>query len=104
MIGSQRKRHQAAIQAAAAGTPTNQAVTDNFATGGHRKFAEFGQRIVRVRMVARFEFNADEEDPFGPRFSGFDERFQRLQLFKSENPPRSFFSFCSTRACRGRRK
>jgi len=30
MIGSQRKRHVAAIQAAAAGTPTNQAVTDNF--------------------------------------------------------------------------
>ena len=30
MIGSQRKRHQAAIQAAAGGTPTNQAVTDNF--------------------------------------------------------------------------
>jgi len=32
MIGSQRKRHQAAIQAAAAGTPTNQAVTDNFSS------------------------------------------------------------------------
>jgi uncharacterized membrane protein len=30
MIGSQRKHHQAAIRAAAAGTPTNQAVTDNF--------------------------------------------------------------------------
>jgi uncharacterized membrane protein len=32
MIGSQRKRHQAAIQAAAAGTPTNQAVTENFSS------------------------------------------------------------------------
>jgi uncharacterized membrane protein len=30
MIGSQRKRHQAAIQAAAAGTPPNQAVVENF--------------------------------------------------------------------------
>jgi uncharacterized membrane protein len=30
MIGSKRKRHQAAIEAAAAGTPPNQAVTDNF--------------------------------------------------------------------------
>lgn len=30
MIGSKRKRHQAAIQAAAAGTPPNQAVTENF--------------------------------------------------------------------------
>ena len=30
MIGSKRKRHQAAIVAAAAGTPPNQAVTENF--------------------------------------------------------------------------
>lgn len=30
MIGSQRKHHRAAIKAAAAGTPANQAVTDNF--------------------------------------------------------------------------
>jgi hypothetical protein len=27
-------------------------------------------------MVARFEFNANEENPFRPRFSGFDECFQ----------------------------
>ena len=30
MIGSRRKRHQAAVKAAAAGTPPNQAVTENF--------------------------------------------------------------------------
>jgi uncharacterized membrane protein len=30
MIGSQRKRHVAAIEAAAAGTPPNQAVIENF--------------------------------------------------------------------------
>jgi len=30
MIGSKRKRHQAAIEAAAAGTPPNQAVVENY--------------------------------------------------------------------------
>ena len=55
-----------------------QAITDNFAAGGHCEFAEFGKRIARVRTVARFEFDTDEEDPFRPFPSGFDERFQRL--------------------------
>ena len=55
-----------------------QAVADDFAAGGGGQFAEFGERIARVRVVAGFEFDADEEDPFRPRFSGFDERFQRL--------------------------
>lgn len=32
MIGSRRKRHQAAVKAAAAGTPPNQAVAENFSS------------------------------------------------------------------------
>ena len=83
-----------------------QAVADDFAAGGGGQFAEFGERIARVRMVARFEFDADEEDPFRPRVSGFNEGFQRLRRrqFKSENPRGRFFRSCSTRACQGRRK
>ena len=53
-----------------------QAVTDDFTTGGHSKFAEFGKRIEHGRTVARFEFDGDEEDPFRPFFSGFYESFQ----------------------------
>ena len=53
-------------------------VTDDFAARGRGQFAEFSQRIARVRKVARFEFDADEENPFRPLFSGFDECFQCL--------------------------
>jgi hypothetical protein len=31
-------------------------------------------------MVARFEFDGDEEDPFRPLLSGLDERFQMLVI------------------------
>ena len=55
-----------------------QAVADDFAAGGRGQFTEFGERIARIRMVAGFEFDADEENPFGPCVSGFDERFQRV--------------------------
>ena len=57
-----------------------QAITNDFAAGGYREFAEFGQRIARVRTVARFEFDTDEEDSFRPCFSGFDEGFQLFRL------------------------
>ena len=67
-----------------------QAVADDFAAGGGGQFAEFGQRIAgtngagilpvrygrAARSTARFEFDANEEDPFRPCFSGFDECFQ----------------------------
>jgi len=80
------------------------AVTDDFTARRCGQFAKFGERIARGRTVAGFEFDTNEEDPFRPRFSGFDERFQRLLRIKSENPPRRSCSFCSRRACQGRRK
>ena len=54
------------------------AVAHDFAARRCGQFTKFGERIAHVRMVARFEFDADEEDPFRPRFSGFNERFQSL--------------------------
>ena len=53
-------------------------VADDVAAGGRGQFDEFGERIARVRAAARFEFGADEEDPFGPCVSGFNECFQCL--------------------------
>ena len=55
-------------------------VADDLAAGGRGQFTEFGERIARVRAAARFEFDADEENPFGPCVSGFDERFQCFAL------------------------
>ena len=48
-----------------------QAVADDFAARRRGQFAEFGERIARVRMVAGFEFDADEENPFRPSFFWF---------------------------------
>jgi hypothetical protein len=39
---------------------------DDFAAGGRGEFAEFGERLMRVRAVARLELDADEKNPFRP--------------------------------------
>ena len=62
-------------------------VADDFAAGGGGQFAEFGERVARVHAVARFEFDANEEDPFRPRFSGFDKRFQRRAIIPQIRVP-----------------
>jgi len=64
-----------------------QAVADDFAAGGRREFAQFGQRIARVGAIARFEFDTDEEDPFRPRFSGYNQGFQRLGTIPQTRAP-----------------
>jgi hypothetical protein len=51
-------------------------VADNFRAGGLREFGKFREQFAHVRAVARFDFRADEKNPFGSRISGFDECFQ----------------------------
>ena len=46
---------------------------NHFAAGGRGQFAEFGERLLRVHVGARFEVNADEKNPFGAFASEIDE-------------------------------
>ncbi len=49
---------------------------NDLAAGGLGQFAQFGERIAKGSAVMVLAFNADEEDPFRPRVSVFNERFQ----------------------------
>jgi len=49
---------------------------NDFAAGGRGEFAEFGERILQFRAVARFKFDADKKNPFGALAGDVDKRFQ----------------------------
>jgi hypothetical protein len=46
---------------------------NDLAAGGRGQLAKFGERIAEGRAVVVLAFDADEEDPFRPRVSVFDE-------------------------------
>ena len=54
------------------------AVADDLAAGGGGKFLEFIERILQVPGRTGFEFQTDEENPFGFFGRNSDERFQLL--------------------------
>jgi hypothetical protein len=55
------------------------AFADDFATGGRSQLTQLGHQFAHIRAiraVAGLKLDADEKNPFGPRISGFEERFQ----------------------------
>ncbi len=52
------------------------AVAHDFTAGCSGQFGKFIKGITRIEHAAGLEFNADEEDPFGPFGGGRDECFQ----------------------------
>ena len=48
------------------------AIAHDFTAGGGGQFGKFIKGITGAERAAGFEFNADEEDPFGPFGGGRD--------------------------------